>query len=557
MEQKFFTTIDAAGNAVSGVSVRVDLAGTSTLATIYSDDGITTTANPLTSNSLGLANCYAADGRYKITFSGTGITTQTRDDVEFSDTESAHSSDQAWEVRDLTITTELAVPTSAPGVPANSNVWVSSSTLKHGAASKTVADLETAQTFTAIQTHSANVLPNATGIDLGSTGARFDLFAEDVDINDDIILGTGTTITWGVDVILDRSAADTLRLATGDSFIPQSSGQALGGASNRWALNATTGDFSGNLTLASGTTLTWGADTVLQRNSADVLGTPDTFAALKFTATQGTITSDAQAFSSTATWNSGGVTFVHLKANITDTASAAASLLIDLQVASTSIFKVSKSSVLTLGNDAVLQRAAANVLELGTGDTFRPQTSGDDLGATGNRWDLFARQADFSDVIVFGTSTTITWGSDVVLSRSAADTLQLATGDTFLPQTEGQFLGTSGKRWSISALDVDLTGVLVQNIPVAFADTDATPLVTNNNVFYTANTVATTITDFDGGGEGQVIYVIIKDANTVIDFTGTNLKGNAGVDWSPTTNDSMMCVYDGTFWYCRISDNTA
>jgi hypothetical protein len=92
---------------------------------------------------------------------------------------------------------------------------------------------------------------------------------------------------------------------------------------------------------------------------------------------------------------------------------------------------------------------------------------------------------------------------------------------------------------------------------VAFTDGDATPDVGNGNSFKTANTGATTITMFDGGSDSQMINVIIKDANTTIDFTGTNLKGNAGADWTPTTNDHMVCISDGTNWYCSISDNTA
>jgi len=92
---------------------------------------------------------------------------------------------------------------------------------------------------------------------------------------------------------------------------------------------------------------------------------------------------------------------------------------------------------------------------------------------------------------------------------------------------------------------------------ITFTDGDATPDVGNGNIFKTANTGATTITMFDGGSNGQVIHVIIADANTTIDFTGTNLKGNAGVNWSPTTNDHMTCIYDGTNWFCTISDNTA
>lgn len=91
----------------------------------------------------------------------------------------------------------------------------------------------------------------------------------------------------------------------------------------------------------------------------------------------------------------------------------------------------------------------------------------------------------------------------------------------------------------------------------AFANQDATPSVATGNVFKTANGSATTITMFDDGVAGQEITVIIGDANTTIDFSGTNLEGNGGSDWSPTTNDHMTCVFDGTNWFCNISDNTA
>lgn len=90
-----------------------------------------------------------------------------------------------------------------------------------------------------------------------------------------------------------------------------------------------------------------------------------------------------------------------------------------------------------------------------------------------------------------------------------------------------------------------------------FTDGDATPDVGDGNIFKTANTGATTITMFDGGSNGQIIKVIFGDSDTDIDFTGTNLEGNAGVDWSPDTNDHMSCVFDGTNWLCAVSDNTA
>lgn len=64
--------------------------------------------------------------------------------------------------------------------------------------------------------------------------------------------------------------------------------------------------------------------------------------------TGGTVTTSAPVFTSDQTWNAGGVTFVAQLLNITDTASAAASLLVDLQVGGVSKFKVDKSGNVTV-----------------------------------------------------------------------------------------------------------------------------------------------------------------------------------------------------------------
>src|SRR5262245_32395781 len=88
-----------------------------------------------------------------------------------------------------------------------------------------------------------------------------------------------------------------------------------------------------------------------------------------------------------------------------------------------------------------------------------------------------------------------------------------------------------------------------------FTASDTTPSVAGGTIFKTANVAATIITMFDSGVEGQTIHVWINDANTTFDFTGTNLKGNAGVDWAPTTGDSLSAFFTGSQWLCRISKN--
>ena len=100
----------------------------------------------------------------------------------------------------------------------------------------------------------------------------------------------------------------------------------------------------------------------------------------------------------------------------------------------------------------------------------------------------------------------------------------------------------------------DLRQIRISEAFLEFADQDATPAVTKNRFYKTTNTVATTITDFDDGYIGQMIVVEIGDANTTIDFTGTNLKGNAGVDWTPGDGDAMICFYNGSEWLCFVGD---
>lgn len=67
----------------------------------------------------------------------------------------------------------------------------------------------------------------------------------------------------------------------------------------------------------------------------------------------GTITTDIKVLDLSATWNAAGVTFTGLKFNVTDTASSAASLLMDLQVGGVSKIIVQKAGTLCIGANGV------------------------------------------------------------------------------------------------------------------------------------------------------------------------------------------------------------
>jgi hypothetical protein len=89
----------------------------------------------------------------------------------------------------------------------------------------------------------------------------------------------------------------------------------------------------------------------------DPAGTPaDRKIALDNLFTRGTVTVSSPVIDAAQTWNDGAVTFTGLKFNATDTASAAASLLMDLQVGGTSKANISKTGNL---------RISGTVLQLG------------------------------------------------------------------------------------------------------------------------------------------------------------------------------------------------
>ena len=66
------TVINTAGSAIAGATVTV-YQSSGALAALYSDNGITPTVNPFTTNSAGGLSFYAAAGTYTIVISGSGI----------------------------------------------------------------------------------------------------------------------------------------------------------------------------------------------------------------------------------------------------------------------------------------------------------------------------------------------------------------------------------------------------------------------------------------------------------------------------------------------------
>ena len=84
-----------------------------------------------------------------------------------------------------------------------------------------------------------------------------------------------------------------------------------------------------------------------------------------FALSMAAVTVDTPLLNMAQTWNAGAVTFTGWKLNVTDTASAAASRLLDLQVGGVSKFNVSKAGLLSLAGGS----KTAVALNFGTANT--------------------------------------------------------------------------------------------------------------------------------------------------------------------------------------------
>ncbi len=184
--------------------------------------------------------------------------------------------------------------------------------------------------------------------------------------------GGSAVITWPVSVTWAGATAPTLRTSGVDllRFYTHDGGSSWFGelASDEQSFDAsaiTSGTIAtarlGSGTANSGTFLrgdqTWaavsvspgGSTTELQYNNAGAFGGMSGTAWDNtnrcLTITGATVTTSKPIFDQSQTWNAGGTTFTGWKINITDTASASASRVLDVQVGGSSVFRVMKTYI--------------------------------------------------------------------------------------------------------------------------------------------------------------------------------------------------------------------
>jgi hypothetical protein len=307
-------------------------------------------------------------------------------------------------------------------------------------------------------------------------------------VAEEISVGSGLTLSGGELAVAGFQTFDNGANPTRQALILQGGSNITGTALSTVAITGTAGQFScaaaslivGSFVTISGTlggtgSITGYANPTTYRVSVTNGSTTFTLvnaltgAALVTTAgtpTGLTYTVTAPAAEITQVWNNANARFTALRLNVTDTASNAESLLLDLQVNGLSRFNVNKSGVVALNGSTNEQ-------------IWSPGISRVSINANGIvTFSLGSVLAAPASQIGWRSGTGATFDPDLMLSRRAAAILQIGAPDTSASATVTITIAAPGVvSWVGHGLSV--------GTPVIFTTTGALPTgITADTTYY-------------------------------------------------------------------------
>ena len=260
------------------------------------------------------------------------------------------------------------------------------------------------------------------------------------------------------------------------------------------------------------------------------------------TLTGATQTASNPVLNATQTWNNSGVTFTGWKLNVTDGASAAASILLDLQVGSSSVWKTDKSGFTTGGN-----------------------SSGFNLGGG-------VAVVDPAGKVIVGGSYPIGWANgaatkggtlDTILTRAAAATLQHGAADAASPVAQtiqvqsSNSTNNNGANWTFVGsksagsgtsgsiiFKAGATGAASGTTNTTVTALTITPATTNNtNVGYPSVVIGAGAALATNATDG---FIYVPTCAGTPTGTPTSQTGSVPIVYDTTNN--KIAVYNGGAW---------
>lgn len=216
----------------------------------------------------------------------------------------------------------------------------------------------------------------------------------------------------------------------------------------------------------------------------------------------------ADIFDMADTWNDAGTVFTSIKMDVTDTASNAASLLMDLQVGSASKFSVDKTGRVFAdgGSNSVPDYSFVDSTNTGIGQIASQLylIAGGSQCAAALNGGLRLNKLDFASAPANG--------SDVSFIRDAANVLAMRQGTTAVTsRVYGTFTDASNyERLAITrdAITVESAGTGTANIDLALTPAGTGVLKFGTHTALGGETVSGYITIKDAGGISRKVAVV-------------------------------------------------
>lgn len=288
---------------------------------------------------------------------------------------------------------------------------------------------------------------------------------------------------------------------------------------------------------------------------------------LALTIAGATVTTSNPVLNLSQTWNASGVTFTALKLNVTNTASAAASLLMDLQKGGVSKFAVTNTGRINFGDGSDASQINADIFAGPSGGHFFLWTaSGPSIIFNQSSFGITASYFGFDTRSQFGNTdgnffisqaAGVAWGastfnesSDLVVARDAAGILAqrnlanaqtLRVYNTFTDASNyerGVFDWTTTSNYLTIGTQAGGTGTArnIQLKTASFIGTDGIHCVgTEIDVFVTAadaltrNTSSSRCINIVGNGGGSNPKIVMSSGG-MLGFTPNNASGNDGAN---------------------------
>lgn len=248
----------------------------------------------------------------------------------------------------------------------------------------------------------------------------------------------------------------------------------------------------------------------------------------------GTITADAP-LTLTQTWNNAAVTFTGLKLNVTSTASASNSRLLDIQLGGASTFQVLASSSISAAYVRVLG-GGQNLVGLGSLNVNIPHVAIQSSGAYG--WSV--------------SSDAFSGTYDLVLTRKAAASLRLGAADAASPvaQTLGVqsvvagTTNTAGANFTIAGSQGTGSGaggsIIFQVAPAGGSGSAQNALATAWQISGAGHLLAGTDNTYDIGATGAARPRSI--------YVGTSIRVEGASSYIRLESPDIVCNRAGTVY---------